>query len=247
MNLLAPLVDLQAALMLLTRLPAGPSLSQGPPDLARAVWAYPLIGGIVGCIGAGAYAVGQWLLLPTAVSAIVALSAMVLATGAFHEDGLADTADGIGGGFMRDRKLEIMRDSRIGTYGTVALVLSLALRGTAVALLADRGVAVFALIASGVTSRGVIVALLAVLPPARDDGVGVVARNPPRWALVLGIGLALVPAIVRWPLAVAAAVSTAVVFALGRRYLGGYTGDLLGSGQQVAECLCLLSLLAVSA
>ncbi|MDZ7905514.1 MAG: adenosylcobinamide-GDP ribazoletransferase [Cypionkella sp.] len=126
---LSLIADLQLALMLLTRLPAGHLAQAGdPPPLARAVWAYPIVGALVGAMGAGVLVGAATLGLAPSIAATLALAVCILATGGLHEDGLADVADGFGGGQDRARKLEIMRDSRIGSYGTLALILSLALR-----------------------------------------------------------------------------------------------------------------------
>lgn len=117
--------------MLLTRLPAGKSVSLDNSTVARAAWIFPVVGLLVGATGGGVFMLASHLGLGIASAALLAMGTQVLLTGALHEDGLADTADGFGGGRGRERKLEIMRDSRIGTYGVVALVLVLSLRFTA--------------------------------------------------------------------------------------------------------------------
>ncbi|RMB08726.1 adenosylcobinamide-GDP ribazoletransferase [Eilatimonas milleporae] len=240
-DLLADLLaDLRAALMLLTRLPVWRLADDGPPDLSRSVWAYPPVGALVGGLGAAVWAAGAGLGVPALVAAVLAFAATILATGAFHEDGLADTADGLGGGLTVDRKLEIMRDSRIGTYGTVAVVLSLGLRIAALsALPLPLGAA--ALVTLACASRGAIVLMLAGLAPARTGGMGAVAGNPPRAVVVAGLILAALP-LVFWPFGMGAGMGVAVIAATAcvawtaRRQVGGYTGDLLGAGQQLSEC-----------
>ncbi|WP_181180926.1 adenosylcobinamide-GDP ribazoletransferase, partial [Paracoccus sp. FO-3] len=126
----------QAALALvwLTRLPVGRLLPASPPTLAQAAWAFPLVGLAVGFIGAAVLGLAALAGLPGMVAALLAVGAMILATGALHEDGLADCADGSGGA-TRERRLEIMRDSRIGSYGVLALVLVTGLRVAAIAAL----------------------------------------------------------------------------------------------------------------
>ncbi|MFZ5750216.1 MAG: adenosylcobinamide-GDP ribazoletransferase, partial [Pseudomonadota bacterium] len=162
------LAELRAALMLLTRLPVWPG--DAPPPVSRALWAFPLAGLAVGALALLVWQGAQGLDLPPAMAAVLALATMVLATGGLHEDGLADCADGLWGGRDRARRLAIMRDSRIGTYGTLALVLSLAIRGAGiVALGAGAGLAL--LLVSG-ASRAAPALLLATLPAAREDGLG---------------------------------------------------------------------------
>ena len=234
------LADIRAAVMLLTRLPVWKGTDDGPPDLSRSVWAYPLVGALVGGIGAAAFTVFRNLVSPQ-LSAVVACTAMILATGAFHEDGLADTADGLGGGSGPEQRLEIMRDSRIGTYGTIAVILSLLVRVTALAGFSSLTDAAAALVTLNCLSRGAIVVLVATLEPARPEGMGAVVGYPGRRTVLAGILLAVAP-IVFWPRLVgaavlgAAAIATFTMWGLGRRQIRGYTGDLLGAGQQVCEC-----------
>lgn len=247
----ARLADLRTALMLLTRLPVWPTAEAGPPDLARTVWAYPLVGALVGGIGAAVFALLIWAGVPHALAAMLGLGATILATGAFHEDGLADVADGLGGGWDREAKLSIMKDSRIGTYGTVAVVGSLAVRAATLALM-PVGPALLALVSLQAASRGAILLLLTWLEPARPQGMGTVAADPPGWALALGLLLAAVALLV-WPLPAAVplllimgAASLALAW-IARRQLGGYTGDILGAGQQLSEVAGLVTLAALFA
>ena len=244
--------DLGGALALLTRLPAHRLLPmpEGADGFARGVWAYPLVGALVGALGGAVWWAGRALGLPPLLAGCWALAALLAATGAFHEDGLADTADGFGGGRSRERKLEIMRDSRIGSYGALALMLSLAIRGTALAALSGPAGAA-ALVVSGALGRGAILGLLRLLPPARADGMAAALGRPGGAVLGVGLGLAVLPALVLgpWPLGVAAVGMAAGVTlglaALARRQVGGRTGDVLGAGSVAAEC-AVLSLLALS-
>jgi adenosylcobinamide-GDP ribazoletransferase len=148
--------EAQVALMLLTRLPAG-RLGEPVPTLAQAAWAFPLAGLAVGGVVAAVMAAGQALGWPAAVAAGVAMVAGLLATGGLHEDGLGDVADGFGGGHTRERKLEIMKDSRLGSYGAIALVMALGLRWL---LLAQAGTP-WRIVALAVASRALLVAALA--------------------------------------------------------------------------------------
>lgn len=242
--------DLIAALRLLTRLPVDWLAGAGrPPRLQRMVWAYPLVGALVGALGGIAYWIAAGIGCPPALAAVWGLAALVLATGAFHEDGLADTADGFGGGATRQRKLEIMRDSRIGSYGVIAVVLSLTLRVAAVALLATPGAVIAALIVAGALGRGVAIGLL-FLPAARSDGLAAQIGKPDSTATAAGFTLAALLALLLLPTGAALAAIVAAGIAgmamawLARRQIGGHTGDVLGAGVQMAECLVLTVLVA---
>lgn len=121
--------DLAAAFVLLTRIPLpNACLRDVPPDIIASVWAFPVVGAVIGGAGAIGFALAVTIGLPATASAVIAAAIMVLLTGGFHDDGLADVADGFGGGQTRERKLEIMRDSRIGAYGMLAIILVMGLR-----------------------------------------------------------------------------------------------------------------------
>jgi adenosylcobinamide-GDP ribazoletransferase len=234
--------ELASAGMLLTRLPAGwIAAGQPPADLADSVWAFPLVGGVVGGIGGLAFWAGALLGLPPAVAAVWTLAAMLLTTGALHEDGLADTADGFGGGRTPERKLEIMRDSRIGTFGALALGLSLAARGTAMTAIAAPWHVAAALVAAGALGRGAILIVLLVLAPARSDGLAAGFKDGGLAAPVVGIALAATVALAcgaAGALIAAGAMALALAW-LARRQVGGYTGDVLGAASVLAECAAL--------
>jgi adenosylcobinamide-GDP ribazoletransferase len=242
--------DLAAAFMLLTRLPVGwLARRHAPGAFGDSVWAYPLAGAAVGGVAAAIYAGCHRLGVPPAVCAVWALGGLVLASGAFHEDGLADTADGIGGGRTRERKLEIMRDSRIGSYGALALLLAMAARGTALAAMADPARVAAALVASAALGRAAIIVVLIAADPARPDGLAAGLRDLRPARVAAGLALAVGIAGVLLPrqtaaIAIGAALLAAVAVSLAaRRYLGGYTGDVLGAACVAAECAAL-SLLA---
>ena len=242
--------ELVAAAMLLTRLPAW-RLAPGPlPDPARCVWAYPVVGAAVGGIGAGVYCAGAEIGLPPALSALWPLVALIWVTGALHEDGLGDTADGFGGGHSRERKLEIMRDSRIGTYGALALVMSVAIRGAGIAALARPLPVATALIAAGALGRGGILVMLLILRPARPDGLGATLRehDPARLAAGLILATAAPSALLPWRTALgaisASALAAAALAVLARRQVGGYSGDVLGASAIIVEGVTLTLLAA---
>src|SRR6202020_1613619 len=191
--------DIADALRFFTRLRVGkPSLS-APLDLDRIAWAAPVAGVAGGLIGALALALTTRLGLPMLLRAGLATAALVVATGALHEDGLADVADGFGGGATRARKLEIMRDSRIGAYGALAIALALILRVGALAAALDGGFwrAALSLALVAALSRAAALTPLAPLQPARADGAGATAgrAHPGRlaaaWGAALVIALAL--------------------------------------------------------
>jgi adenosylcobinamide-GDP ribazoletransferase len=242
--------ELTAAALFLTRLPL-PCPAVMPPDLhGRSAGWYPLIGALIGLAGSAVFVLAQALGLAGAPAALLALAAQTGLTGALHEDGLADTADGFGGGRDKAAKLAIMRDSRLGSYGAMALIFSIGLRASALASLPDPVAVTAALAAAGALSRAALVALYGGLAPARTDGLGATLGRPDRGrvALALGLGFALAVAglgLSAIPAVLAAAVAALAVARLARRQIGGYTGDVLGAAQQAAEIAVLLALAAV--
>ncbi len=170
--------ELKAALVFCTRLPLFRAMPVAGAALGKAAWAFPLAGLVVGLIGAAVYALAHRFGLPAWPAAVLAVAATLLVTGALHEDGLADTADGFGGGNSREQKLAIMRDSRIGTYGVCALTVALLLRVAALASLPSAHAVVWALIAAHVAARATMPALMLMLPPARSDGLSHDAGQP---------------------------------------------------------------------
>ncbi len=246
---MARLADLRSQLTtsvaFLTRLPIR---LETPLPLASAVPGFPLVGALVGGIAAVALSVALWLGVPPLPAALLAVGASIVATGSLHEDGLADSADGLFSGKPRERVLEIMRDSRIGTFGALALILSVGLRTGSLATLADGAAA---LVAVHALSRGWLPWLMWQDTPARSDGLAADAGKPEQanvfWAAGFGLAIAAV-AIGILPALLAAAVSAAfalVVAALARKRLGGYTGDTLGAAQQAAEIGALLALTTI--
>lgn len=234
-------VDVLVAATLLTRTPIRISTETASARANPAIWAYPLVGAAIGLVGGLAYALLTWTGVAPGVAAVGALAAMIVATGGLHEDGLADTADGLGGG-ARERALEIMRDSRIGAYGTMALTLALLARWSAVSDLTP-WTAVAALIAAGAVSRAAIVVTMWALPPARPDGLSALVGRPDDPAALAALGIAILAAAFAGGailLAIGAAVlATWGIATLAQRRLGGQTGDVLGAVQQGAEIAVL--------
>ena len=241
--------DLAAGFGLLTRLPVGWLVPGDVPyNPGRAVWTYPLAGLLVGAVEAAMLTAARHLGLPPLVGAGWTLVVAMLLTGGLHEDGLADTADGFGGGRTRERTLEIMRDSRIGSYGALALMLSLVIRMSALAVIpADRAFA--ALLVIGALSRGSMLFGLALLKPARTDGLSRSLGRISPIALVLGGLIALASSLMLTPFhaltAITASATVAVIVsASARRRIGGHTGDVLGTMSVAVECV-LLTLAAI--
>ncbi len=239
--------DLKVVLALLTRLPMGPRGDAEAPDIARAGRVMPLAGALIGLVGAAAFWLSAGLGLPPLVSGLVAVAATILFTGALHEDGLADTADGLGATGERARRLEIMRDSRTGTYGALALILSVGLRAAALAAIAAPGAVAAALISAHALARALPPAVMAWAPLARSDGLAAGAGRPePTQAwFALGLGALIALLLLDFGTAVAAmaaaGLAAVALVLLARARIGGYTGDVLGAIEQVGEVAVLLA------
>lgn len=240
--------DPRLALSLLTRLPVKlPEAAYARS--AQAAWAYPLVGVATGALAALAAAVALWLGLPAWAAAICAIGAGLITTGAMHEDGLADCADGFWGGWDPAMRLKIMRDSQVGTYGVLTLLGTQALRFGAIWTLLAQGSWALPLIAVHVASRAAMPALMTALPHARQDGLSKsVGRVAAQSAIIAGLlGLAALMIAFGWagvPLAGLVVLAAACVGALARHKIGGQTGDVCGALQQVAEITLLLALIA---
>ncbi|MEM9757063.1 MAG: adenosylcobinamide-GDP ribazoletransferase [Pseudomonadota bacterium] len=233
--------DLILAFGLLTRLPL-PARAVDPARTATAAWAWPIVGAVVGCLAAAAGWAAVRAGTPPMLAAAVALGVLALVTGGLHEDGLADTADGLWGGVSRSQRLEIMRDSRIGAYGVLALGIVFAIRWSAVTALAASG-SWGALIAAAAASRAGMAALMAALPPARADGLSRGTGRPPSSSVAVA-GLAGLAAIVALAPGAGWAIAGGLLVLLtvgrvARQKLGGQTGDILGCAQQVSEAAIL--------
>ncbi|MCE2564480.1 adenosylcobinamide-GDP ribazoletransferase [Komagataeibacter sp. FNDCF1] len=240
--------DLACGIGLLSRLPTGwlggAGLSWSMP---RSIWCWPMVGGALGGMAALVYAA----LLRCGVASLPAagwsIGMQLLLCGGLHEDGLADMADGCGGGRERARKLEIMRDSRVGSYGVMALGVALLVRVGAVAAMPGT-TALLALPVAGALARAAMVVVLWRLPPARRDGLASTMTHLPAYALAAGLcGAGALAALMlpgaRAGVAVGVAmVAAAVMCRLARWQLGGQTGDVLGATAVVTECAVLAAL-----
>lgn len=238
--------DLGIAASFVTILPVGPSKPAGDDTMARASWALPVAGLLVGLAGAATYAMASRLGLTGGPAAMLTLAVTALMTGALHEDGLADTADGLGGGRTRERKLEIMRDSRIGSYGVCALILSFGLRWSALAAIADPWMVTLALLCAHAAARAGLPAFMSLVPPARPDGLSASAGRPAgrSTAIASGVGI-LCLLIVLGPGKtliglILLSLAGLVLARLAMRQIGGQTGDILGAFEQAGEITILL-------
>lgn len=250
--------DLATCLMFLTRLPVAGSERNHDRPLGGAMRAFGLAGAVVGAITAIVLATALALGFNPVLASLAALAAATLLTGALHEDGLGDVADGFGGGATRERKLEIMRDSRIGAYGVLALVFTVGARIFALATIVERTTplqAMCLIVAIAVASRAAMGWMMATLPNARSDGRAAEAGRPtPEAIRQLMIASLIIAApltwwsIGAWGLIVAVAAVCLVALAFKRisaKQIGGQTGDVLGATQQLTELGLLLTLAAL--
>ena len=242
----------------LSRLPVPDRLFGTTPwKISGAVGVFPLAGIVIALPAACLAVVFGWLGVPAAVTAILVLMTMILVTGALHEDGIADCADAFGAGGARTRMLDILKDSRIGAYGTLALIFSVGLRAVALTVVIAVGpplAAALTLLAAAALSRGLMVWHWRRLPAARTDGVSAGAGRPPPENAYLGLGIGvaigiLLPVSQAGPVASLIAVGFAVLATdLWTRYvdhkIAGQTGDTIGATQQIAETVFLVSLVS---
>jgi adenosylcobinamide-GDP ribazoletransferase len=238
--------DLKVALVFYTRLPLAHDGPIAGGNLARASWAAPIAGAVVGVLGAIAYGLAHAAGLGPLPAAGIALVATIALTGALHEDGLADTADAFGAAAAPETRLAIMRDSRIGTFGACALIMSIGLRWAALASLAGPMRAAAVLIAAHAAARAALPLLMRLAPPARPDGLSAAAGLPPADSVAaaallglvaLGLALGAAKGLIALVLLL---VGLAVLRQIALAKIGGQTGDVLGALEQVAEVLVLL-------
>jgi adenosylcobinamide-GDP ribazoletransferase len=240
------LTDIRIAVSLSTILSVRPARPVDSGEVAQASWALPVAGLVVGFAGAATYAVARAVGLPTDPAAALALAATILVTGAIHEDGLADTADGLGGGRSREQKLEIMRDSRIGTYGACALIVSMILRWSALATISEPALVASAQLVAHVVARAQLPVFMWLIPPARPDGLSAGAGQPSSQSAMIAAGLGFLclacglgPGRAVMGLFLLSLVGLSWAW-LATRQVGGQTGDILGALEQVGEIVVLL-------
>ncbi len=238
------LEDVYSSVQFLTRVPVPEWTLDEPRPLSSAMWAFPLIGVLVASAAALAYAVFEWLGFPVAVSALAAVTVCILVTGGLHEDGLADFADGALGAYSPRERLAIMADSRIGTFGALALIVSVTGRTASIAAIGDPAMVLGSLVAAAAVSRAVMPPVMAILKPAREGGLGASAGTPAFGVWIGGLALATAIVVLAAPhgwfgCLVAAVAGAVVVLWVSHRLLDGYTGDSLGAVQQTSELFAL--------
>ena len=237
-------MSLLAALQFLTRVPIR---LRREPSLAKTVAWFPVAGAVIGA-AIGAVAAGMWHLTTPLVAAAVAVAVGLLITGAFHEDGLGDVADAFGGGWTIERRVEILKDSRHGTYGVTAICASIVVRIVSLGAMPGPLDMFVAAVAAHTMARVAAVAMAGSMQLAANTGLGADygrSTTPQRAFASCAAGIAITTLAVGWwaaPLAGAAAVAAAGTGLLARRKIGGISGDVLGAAEQVAECLCLVVL-----
>jgi adenosylcobinamide-GDP ribazoletransferase len=250
-----PTAEFIHAFKFLTRLPIPFSRTVDAPPFNQSMRMFSAVGAVIGVAVAAVLMGGKYLQLPPMLASLIAVAAGLLITGALHEDGMADMADGFGGGKTRERRLEIMRDSRIGTYGTLALIVVIGIRTASyAALLPHRSATVFAVIVACQSfSRGLVVDLLWATRPARSDGLSAYAGQPTRIvamsAILIGLLLTLAAghfadyenAVLALALGLAA---TGLVRFFAVRLIGGQTGDVCGAAQVACEVMMLSAFVA---
>lgn len=242
---LRALEDVTAAFGLLTRIPV-PFMA---PPRSSAAWAWPVVGAVIAGIGAMVAGLASACGLPPIPAAGLALATMAVLTGALHEDGLADSADGLFGGHTRDRRLEIMKDSSIGSFGALALVLVTLIRCSAMgAVIASGNWGM--IVVAGALSRAPMAAIMAILPNARGSGLSQTVGRPSGQAVALAAAVSLSIAVViagfaGLQMAVVVAAAGLAVAAIAKQRIGGQTGDILGAAQQLTEMAALCVAAAV--
>jgi adenosylcobinamide-GDP ribazoletransferase len=235
--------DVVVAGTLLTRLPLPHAPKSAFERQENSVWAFPVIGLLIGLFAALSGAIAFGLGLSAMITAGIMLGVTVVLTGAMHEDGLADCADGFWGGFDPARRLEIMKDSQIGTYGVLALLIIVGLRWLALSAVISTGFA--GVIAAAMLSRGVLPALMSLLVHARETGLSHSVGRPPQSLALAAFGLASLFALFLIGTSAFGAIVVTALIAIAAAKLAkikidGQTGDVLGATQVLAETAVLL-------
>ncbi|MEG3617110.1 adenosylcobinamide-GDP ribazoletransferase [Magnetovibrio sp. PR-2] len=220
----------------------------GMIPLSDTVQTWPFVGLFVGAFAGSAVWAGAQLGLHPMASAVLGLMVAALITGALHEDGLADVADGFGGGRSIAKKLEIMKDSYIGTYGVLTLILVVGFKVTTLGSFNGPGLAAGALVGAHVLSRAALPLMMSLMTPAREGGLGTAAGIPTRddaiVTAIIGV-LVVLLTLGLWPGLLASILAAAVAVVMGwtaKRQIGGFTGDVLGATEQLIEAAVLAGL-----
>ena len=254
------MTDMMRSLSFLSRIPVNDIFFEDDHrPLGQMVRAFPVAGFLIALPPACLAALLAWAHADPLMSSAIVLGVATLITGALHDDGLADTADGFGGGRTKDRVLDIMKDSRIGTYGAIALVLSFLIRAAAIAalmrVLSPFGIAA-CLIATACFTRGLLVWHWQALPPAREGGIASMAGQPGererKGAITYGFGIAVFACLPFFSppfLVVVLAALFGVTHLFNRlcdRKIDGHTGDTIGATQQITEIVMLVALALIA-
>lgn len=243
------LFEIWIAITFLTRIPVpGWRKEFDPKAFDNATWAYPLVGGLVGAVGGGVYWLGLELGLPLLAAAALAIVLQIVTTGCFHEDGLADFLDGIGGGLTVERRHEIMRDSRIGSYGSAGMIAGILIRASLLTAITDGATGFVVLVMIGLVGRAAPVGLMLFIPASPTHGGKRTAVHRTPLAGYVAVAIAIcVPFLALSPAMAGAVIAGGVaggivVGRLIRRLLDGYTGDALGACEQFSEMFGLLAI-----
>ena len=231
--------DIWAAFSMLTRLKVPVDHKRAGERANAATWAFPIIGAIIGGLAGFVLMVANALMLPTSLSAALALLTLIALTGAMHEDGLADCADGFWGGHTHERRLEIMKDSSIGAYGAVILIVFLLAEWSAIETLAHSN-SVLTLAGVGSISRLPMIIALRVIPNARETGLAANVGIPQLCSIQIACGLTVLISflclgIFGLMITIIGILFALPVFFIAKAKIGGQTGDVLGASQKCAE------------
>ena len=236
--------DIPAAIGLLSRLPMRVDMHKAQARGAHPSWAYGLAGGLLGALAALAAWAGLMLGLPSLAIGLIVVGTTAWLTGAMHYDGLADSLDGLWGGWSPQQRLDIMKDSHIGVYGVVGLICVLGLQAALYGQLAAQNL--WAILGVMALSRAIMVPLMTALPNARSKGLSASVGRPTLQTAILAVALggAIAALSGAWPALIGAPLGALAVAIIAKRKIGGQTGDILGASQQCAETCALICLIA---
>ena len=242
--------DILLSVSFLTRIPISKDLLF-ERNLMDAAWSFPLIGGLVGFLGGMVALLLSYFNISSIVISFITIGAIILLTGGLHEDGLADTADGFGSNKNPEDKINIMRDSQIGVYGTLALIIAISVKAVALSELINKDqffACIIALIVSGSLSRSTIIGIAFFLEKASETGLASFAGKP----RATGVGICflisillcifLLPSTKVLAAILISIVTTVVIGFLSKKQINGYTGDILGTTQVLSETALLIYL-----
>ena len=244
------LSDILIALSLLTRIPVNLDHQDVDERAKQATWAYPLVGALIGAFAAFIANIANFFGLPFSICAILSLITMAIITGGMHEDGLSDAADGLWGGKNKDSILTIMKDSRIGSFGAIALILVIIGRYASINDLIKIEALFWPLVAAGAVSRVPMVGAMVFMQHARSDGLSVSVGKPPQFSLIVAAVIGTLACLVSVGIlgllvVLCACLGAFPIFFMAYKKIGGQTGDILGASQQAAELMALASLAGI--